>query len=164
MKRIAPKSGQESVWDYPRPPRLETCSKHILIVSGGQTLAETRHSLRLLETSHPPSYYIPPQDVRLELLTKSPSSSFCEFKGEAAYHHLKSGVNNAAWHYPAPTRGFEGLQNHLAFYAARVVLQDGDGCFVDGERVVPQAGNFYGGWITSGVVGPFKGEAGTQGW
>jgi uncharacterized protein (DUF427 family) len=164
MKRIPPKFGQESVWDYPRPPRLENCSKHILIVSNGQVLAETRRSLRLLETSHPPSYYLPPQHIKLELLTPGHNSSFCEFKGEAVYHHLKSGAKNVAWSYPAPTKGYAALQDFLAFYPLRVVLQDGDGCFVDGERVVPQAGNFYGGWITDDVVGPFKGEAGTQGW
>jgi uncharacterized protein (DUF427 family) len=164
VKRILPKPGQESVWDYPRPPRLETCSKHILIVSNGRVLAETHHGLRLLETSHPPSYYLAPQDVKLEWLTPSPSSSFCEFKGEAVYHHLKSGAKNVAWSYPNPTQGYTALQNFLAFYPGRIVLQNGDGCFVDGERVVPQAGNFYGGWITANVVGPFKGEAGTQGW
>lgn len=162
MKKIQPKLGRESVWDYPRPPRLEPCSKHILIISGGQILADTHRALRLLETSHPPSYYLPPEDVQLERLTKSPASSFCEFKGQAAYYAL--GAKEVAWYYPAPTKGYEALRGFLAFYAARVMLQDKDGCFVDGERVVPQAGGFYGGWITNDVVGPFKSEAGTRGW
>ncbi len=164
MKKILPKAGQESVWDYPRPPRLEPCSKHIRIVSSGLVLADSIRTLRLLETSHPPSYYIPPEDINLELLQHSPASSYCEYKGEAAYYDLKTGVKSVAWFYPSPTRGYTALVGHLAFYPSRVVVQAGDGCFVNDELVTPQAGNFYGGWITADVVGPFKGEAGTQGW
>ncbi len=164
MKKILPKAGQESVWDYPRPPRLEPCGKRIRIVSGGLVLADSIRTLRLLETSHPPSYYIPPEDVNLEMVQHSSASSYCEFKGEAAYYDLKTGAKNAAWFYPSPTRAYAGLMNHLAFYPSRVVVQAGDGCFVNDERVTPQAGNFYGGWITADVVGSFKGEAGTQGW
>ncbi len=165
MKKIQPQAGQESVWDYPRPPRLEPCSKRIRIVSSGLVLADSVRTLRLLETSHPPSYYIPPEDVNLDLLERNrQTSSYCEFKGEAAYFDLKAGVKNVAWFYPIPSKAYAALVNHLAFYPARVMLQTGDGCFVDDELVTPQAGNFYGGWITSDVVGPFKGEAGTQGW
>jgi uncharacterized protein (DUF427 family) len=164
MKRVQPLAGQESVWDYPRPPRLEPCSKCIKIISGGLVLLESIRAFRLLETSHPPGYYVPPEDINLDLLVRGSSSSFCEFKGEAAYFDLKSGVKSVAWFYPAPTKAFVAIKDFVAFYPARVVLQAGDGCFVDNELVTPQAGNFYGGWITKDVVGPFKGEAGTQGW
>ena len=164
MQKIQPKTGQESVWDYPRPPRLEPCSEEIKIISGGLVLLESRRAFRVLETSHPPSYYLPPEDTRLELLQKSSSSSYCEFKGEAAYYDLGSGVKNVAWYYPTPSKAYAAIAGYLAFYPARVVLQSGDGCFVDNERVIPQAGNFYAGWITTDVVGPFKGEAHTQGW
>ncbi len=164
MKRIHPQTGQESVWDYPRPPRLEPCSKQIKIISGGVVLLESTRAFRVLETSHPPSYYLPPEDVQLELLQISSHSSYCEFKGEARYYDLTSGVKNVAWYYPTPTKAYEAIAGYLAFYPSRVVLQEGDGCFVAGERVIPQAGNFYAGWITADIVGPFKGEAGTQGW
>ncbi len=164
MKRIVPQIGQESVWDYPRPPRLEPCSKQIKIITGGLVLLESTRAFRILETSHPPSYYVPPEDVKLELLARGSGSSYCEFKGEAAYYDLKSGVKNSAWFYPSPTKAYTAIAGYLAFYPSRVVLQDGDGCFVDSERVIPQAGNFYAGWITADVVGPFKGEVGTQGW
>ncbi len=167
MKKIVPQQGQESVWDYPRPPRLEVCKKRIRIISGGLVLADSTQALRLLETSHPPSYYVPPEDIKLEFLQRSTASSFCEFKGEAAYYDLSIGTQlqrSVGWFYPNPTKAYFALQNHVAFYASRVVIQAGDGCFVDDERVTAQAGNFYGGWITADVVGPFKGELGTQGW
>ncbi len=157
-----PRAGQESVWDYPRPPRLERTAKRIQIISGGETLADTTRAFRILETSHPPSYYLQPEDVRMERLQAASGSSFCEWKGGARYLSL-NGLE-VAWFYPQPTPGFAPIKDHLAFYAARVVVQDGDGCFVDGERVTPQAGGFYGGWITKDIVGPFKGEPGSMGW
>jgi uncharacterized protein (DUF427 family) len=164
MKKIIPKLGQESVWDYPRPPRFELCSKQIRIISSGLILADSFRAYRVLETSHPPSYYIPPKDVNLELLQQNSASSYCEFKGKAAYYDLKSGTKNVAWFYPNPTKAYAAISGYLAFYPSRVVVQADDGCFVNNEQVIPQAGNFYGGWITADVVGPFKGEAGTQGW
>jgi uncharacterized protein (DUF427 family) len=159
---IKPASGQESVWDYPRPPRLEPVRKRIHIVSGGAMLADTTRAYRVLETSHPPSYYLPPEDIRMDRLSSASGSSVCEWKGTARYWAL-NGLE-FAWSYPEPSRSFEAIKNFLAFYASRVVTQDGDGCFVDGERVTPQPGGFYGGWITSDIVGPFKGGPGSAGW
>lgn len=153
---------KESVWDYPRPPRVESTSKHIRVVFGGGTIADTRRALRVLETSHPPVYYIPPQDVREEYLVSSTQRSFCEFKGTARYWTLRVGGResvNAAWSYPSPARGYEALRHHMAFYASRV-----DACYVDEKRVEAQPGDFYGGWITSDISGPFKGGPGTTGW
>jgi uncharacterized protein (DUF427 family) len=164
---IAPKPGQESVWDYPRPPRLEPTSKRIRVISGGVLIVDTVHAYRVLETSHPPSFYVPPQDIKLEFFRPSNTSSTCEYKGAARYYDFNLGDESrrdVAWFYPNPTRVFAAIKDHLALYAARVVLQPGDGCFVDNERVTPQAGDFYGGWITSDVVGPFKGEPGSFGW
>jgi len=156
------KGGQESVWDYPRPPRLEPTSKHIRVEFGGVVLADTRAALRVLETSHPPVYYIPPEDVALEYLAESRHGSFCEWKGRAGYYTAVVGerrLENVAWFYPDPTPAFAAIRRYVAFYPEPM-----DGCFVDGERVQPQPGNFYGGWITSDVVGPFKGGATTRGW
>ncbi len=158
----------ESVWDYPRPPRLEPAGSVLKIVHAGVVLAETRRALRVLETSHPPVFYLPPQDVRMDLLRPSDRrQSFCEFKGLARYWSLAIEiggrepvtVDDVAWSYPEPSPAFEGLRDHLAFYASRV-----DECTVDGERVQAQAGDFYGGWITSKISGPFKGPPGTRGW
>ena len=161
-KRIEPGPGRESVWDYPRPPRLEPSDKLIRVEFGGETVAETRRAYRVLETSHPPVYYVPPDDVRGEFLLPSASSSFCEWKGRSAYHTLDvrgRRVTDCAWSYPDPSPTFRAIRGYLAFYPGRV-----DACFVDGERVQAQAGDFYGGWITSQVVGPFKGGPGTGGW
>jgi uncharacterized protein (DUF427 family) len=161
-KRIMPGPGQESVWDYPRPPRVEDSGKHIQVVFDGIVIADTRRAKRVLETSHPPVYYIPPQDIRMEYLELTSRTSYCEWKGQAAYHDLSidgQSVENVAWSYPDPTPGFESIKGHLAFYPHLV-----DACYVDGEQVQPQAGGFYGGWITSDIVGPFKGEPGTWGW
>jgi uncharacterized protein (DUF427 family) len=152
----------ESVWDYPRPPRLEATERHVEVVCGGQIIAETRRALRILETSHPPVYYIPPEDVRMDLLIPSTRHTYCEYKGEASYWTIKAGgqeVRDAAWSYPNPNPPYEALRNYLAFYAGRV-----EECRVDGERVQPQAGDFYGGWITADLVGPFKGGPGTAFW
>ena len=163
MKRIPPKPGQESVWDYPRPPRLEPVSKTIRIEHGGLVLAESRGAYRVLETSHPPVYYLPQQDIRMEFLAPSRGQrTFCEWKGVAAYWDLKMEgveIGQIAWSYPAPNPAFAPIQDFLAFYPSKP-----DACFVDGERVQAQKGDFYGGWITNDIVGPFKGGAGTWGW
>ena len=162
MKRIEPGPGQESVWDYPRPPRLEATDKRVQVFFNGEQIAETRGAKRVLETSHPPTYYIPPEDVRLATLIASDRRTFCEFKGSALYYTLVDGDQrsvDAAWSYPDPTPEFEAIRDHVAFYPSRV-----QSCYVDGERVVAQEGDFYGGWITPEIVGPFKGAAGTWGW
>lgn len=161
-QRETPGPGQESVWDYPRPPRAEPTAKHICITFGGVVIADTQRAVRVLETSHPPVYYIPPEDIRMDLLTPTGRSTFCEFKGGARYWTLRVGqrtAENVAWSYPDPSPGFEVIRGCLAFYAGPM-----DVCTVDGERVTPQPGGFYGGWITSDVVGPFKGGPGTLGW
>jgi uncharacterized protein (DUF427 family) len=162
IKRVQPEPGQESVWDYPRPPRVETTSKHLVVIINGEVVAETRRAYRVLETSHPPVYYIPPEDVRMEYLRPANRSTFCEWKGAASYYDIEVGdriEKNAAWYYPNPTPPFVEIRNHVAFYPGVM-----DACYVDGERVTPQPGGFYGGWITSDIVGPFKGEKGTMGW
>jgi uncharacterized protein (DUF427 family) len=152
----------ESVWDYPRPPRVELTSKRIRVIFNGQTIADSRRVFRVLETSHPPSFYIPAEDVRTEFLIATPHRTICEFKGAAKYWTLVIGERtseNAAWNYPEPMPGFQAIKGHYAFYASRV-----DACYVEDEQVQAQPGDFYGGWITSDIVGPFKGEAGTLGW
>lgn len=162
MQREVPGPGQESVWDYPRPPRIEKSDRNIQIVFDGRIIAQTRRAFRVLETSHPPTWYLPPRDVLRELLQPGSVRSFCEFKGSALYYSLKSGIRfgeNAAWYYPHPTEAFRPIANHIAFYPRRV-----DACFVDGERVRAQERDFYGGWITRDILGPFKGGPGTLGW
>lgn len=161
-KRIEPGPGQESVWDYPRPPRVEAINKHISIVFNNVTLVDSRHSKRVLETSHPPVYYIPQEDIKMEYLIRTDRETYCEWKGEAIYYSLQVGdrrVANVAWSYPRPTRDFLIIKDHLAFYPQYM-----DGCHVNGERVEPQPGGFYGGWITKDIVGPFKGGEGSWGW
>ncbi len=160
----------ESVWEYPRPPRLEATSSHLRVTHCGALIADTSRALRVLETSHPPVYYIPPADVAMDLLRPSARrTSFCEFKGSASYWSIlkvtdtpaaeSSLAIDAAWSYRKPTPAFAALRNYLAFYANKV-----DECTVDEERVIPQVGDFYGGWITSWIQGPFKGPPGTRGW
>lgn len=159
---IPPQPGQESVWDYPRPPRLEPVAKHIQIIFNGEVIADTHQAFRVLETSHPPVYYLPSQDIRQECVRPAPGTSWCEWKGQAAYFTVKVGAKVAervAWSYPRPAPAFEKITGYLAFYAGPM-----DACLVDGEKVRPQPGNFYGGWITNDIVGPFKGEHGTMGW
>lgn len=159
--RISPGPGQESVWDYPRPPRLERTARRVRVVFAGHTIADTSAAWRVLETSHPPVYYIPAEDIERSALRPSPATTFCEFKGRAEYYDLALGERvspHAAWAYPAPSHAFAAIAHHVAFYASRAE------CYVDGERVRAQAGDFYGGWVTSDVVGPFKGPAGTWGW
>lgn len=161
-QRVEPGLGQESVWDYPRPPRIEDAAKHIEVVFNGVTIADTHRARRVLETSSPPVYYIPPEDIRMDFFTRTNHGSFCEWKGHAGYYTVTVGeqrVENAAWFYANPTPNFTLIRNYVSFYGGKM-----DGCFVDGERVVPQAGDFYGGWVTHEIVGPFKGEPGTQGW
>lgn len=162
LNRPVPAPGQESVWDYPRPPRLEDSTRHIRVVFNGVTIADTHRAKRVLETSHPPVYYIPPEDIQMEHLTPTPRATFCEWKGQAAYYTIAVGdqrAEHAAWFYPEPTPAFAGIQNYVAFYPSRM-----EACYVDDEQVQPQPGDFYGGWITSEIVGPFKGGAGTWGW
>lgn len=161
-ERIEPGPGQESVWDYPRPPDVEETSRHIRVVFNGVTIAETHRAKRVLETSHPPVYYVPPEDVKMEHLVKVSGSSWCEWKGRAFYYDVVVAgrrASRAAWTYQQPSGGFEMIKDHVAFYPGLM-----DACYVDGERVRPQPGRFYGGWITDDVVGPFKGEPGTHGW
>lgn len=153
---------QERVSDYPRPPRLEASGRHVLIRLGGAVIAETSAAWRVLETFHPPGWYLPPEAFRPGVLRPAPGRSFCEWKGWARYWTLAAGgvvAERAGWSYPDPTPWFADIAGHVAVYAGRM-----EGCFVDGERVVPQPGAFYGGWITRELVGPFKGGPGTEGW
>ena len=154
--------GQESVWDYPRPPLVEPVGRPVRVLFNNVLVADSQAALRVLETSHPPTIYIPPDDVRGELLRPETGRSFCEFKGLAQYWSLAVGARQslrAAWSYPDPAPGYEGLRDHLSFYPSRV-----EACFIGDERVAAQEGDFYGGWITSALVGPFKGGPGTLGW
>ncbi len=160
--RIVPGPDEESVWDYPRPPRVEKVSDRLAVIFAGETVAETTAGYRVLETSHPPVYYFPPGDVREGFLQPDSGRSFCEFKGPASYWALEANgarAPQAAWSYPETTDAFRVIEGYLAFYASRV-----ESCWVGDERVQSQEGDFYGGWITSRIVGPFKGAAGTRGW
>ena len=160
--KIKPAAGQESVWDYPRPPRLEKVNKEIKIIFNGETIVKTNSGYRVLETSHPPVYYMPPSNIKTEFLIPGIGNSFCEWKGSASYYDVKvkdKRVNKAAWYYPTPANEFTEIENFVAFYAGKM-----DSCYVDGEKVIPQPGGFYGGWVTKDIVGPFKGEPGTFGW
>ena len=153
---------QESVWKYPRPPRIEASDSLIVVEFAGERIAETRRAYRVLETSHPPTWYIPPEDIRSEYLLASKSTSSCEFKGQASYVTLVVGErrsDDAGWYYHEPTDNYLPVKDHVAFYPGRV-----DACYVDGERAKAQAGDFYGGWITPDIAGPFKGGPGTHWW
>ena len=155
------KAGQESVWDYPRPPRLVPDTREVVVRWGNTEVARTSRAIRVLETAHPPSFYLPKQDVAWDLLQAAPGSSLCEWKGPARYWTLidqERQLPGAAWSYPNPLAGAEALADCVAFYAS--VLE----CRVAGARVLPQPGGFYGGWITPELVGPFKGEPGSGGW
>jgi uncharacterized protein (DUF427 family) len=154
----------ESVWDYPRPPRCEPSPRLVRVVLGGVVVAETTRAHRVLETSHPPVYYVPRVDVRAGALRPADGrASFCEWKGSAVYHDVIGGegrtVVRGAWSYPAPAAGFEAIRDAVGFYPGLM-----DECSLDGELVQAQPGGFYGGWITRDLVGPFKGAPGTQGW
>lgn len=150
------------MWDYPRPPRVERTGSRVVVRLGGVVVADTTDAVRVLETSHPPVYYLPVSAFADGALTPASGSSMCEFKGRAAYYDVHGGdrtVPGGAWTYPSPWEGYGELRDRVAVYPSRM-----DACEVDGERVRAQAGDFYGGWITSAVVGPFKGEPGTLGW
>ncbi len=158
---VIPDPGQESVWDYPRPPRLALDDRDVVVKFGPLVVATTRRAIRVLETASPPTFYLPWSDVVPGLLEATAGTSWCEWKGEARYWTLVVAgrrLERVAWSYPAPQPGFAAIREHVAFYASRL------DCFVAGERVRPQPGAFYGGWITAEVVGPFKGEPGTAGW
>jgi uncharacterized protein (DUF427 family) len=161
----------ESVWDYPRPPRVEPCARRVRVVLGGETIVDSSAALRVLETSHPPGIYVPPADLTHGLRPRVPMASalrpvgrrtVCEFKGTAVYFDVAGGervARAAAWAYPDPRPGFEALRDHVSFYPGRM-----DCCLLDEEQVGAQDGDFYGGWITADVQGPFKGGRGTLGW
>jgi len=159
---VPPGPGQESVWDYPRPPRVEESRARIEITFAGRVIARTDRSWRVLETSHPPTYYLPRRAFEAGVLREAPGATWCEWKGGAAYFDLVVGdrvATRAAWTYPEPSAGYEVIAGAVAVMAASV-----ERCTVDGETVLPQPGGFYGGWITGDVVGPFKGAPGTLGW
>ena len=162
MKRIEPKAGQESVWDYPRPPRLERTNKHLKIVFNGEIIAETNRAFRVLETSHPPVYYFPPEDVRMEFLTEQSVRVFANGKARRIIMICESAESRSKMRRGfiriRPKR-FAEIKNYLAFYPSKM-----DACYVNDELVQSQEGDFYGGWITKDIVGPFKGGAGTWGW
>lgn len=152
----------ENVWDYPRPPRVEPVTERIRVVVAGITVADSIRAVRVLETSHPPTYYVPPEDVRTDLLAPGNGRSVCEWKGRATYHTLAVGdrrIENVAWSYERPLPAYASIAGHLAFYPGRV-----DEAWVGDERAAAQEGGFYGGWITSRIGGPFKGAPGTLGW
>ncbi|MEO1614458.1 MAG: DUF427 domain-containing protein [Planctomycetota bacterium] len=159
---ITPGPGQESVWDYPRPPRLEAVSKRVRIIVDGKTIADTTNAFRVLETSHPPSFYLPPRDVDHSHLRSERWGTFCEWKGQAHYYSIVTSqrvIKRAAWCYPTPTESFDEIAHYLSFYPSKV-----DEAYVGDDRVESQPGDFYGGWITPEIVGPFKGDPGTMGW
>ena len=154
--------GQESVWDYPRPPRLERVQQRLRVVLGGEVIADTTRGYRVLETSHPPNYYLPVADVTPGALELVDGSSFCEWKGRAHYYTVRGGgrtAPSAAWGYETPSDAFAPLRDHVAFYAEPM-----DACYVDDEQVTAQPGGFYGGWITTDIAGPYKGGPGTRSW
>mgnify|MGYP001819186431 FL=1 len=156
---IEPGPGQESVWDYPRPPALRQDPRLVEVKAGASIIAGTTAAVRVLETASPPTFYLPADDVDMDQLVEAAGSSVCEWKGRAVYWALERAPDlPVAWSYPRPRARFDRIENYLAFYPGRVE------CYVDGERVRPQAGGFYGGWITTEVVGPFKGDPGTGHW
>jgi uncharacterized protein (DUF427 family) len=157
-----PGPGQESVWDYPRPPRVERVNQRVRVEFAGIVLAETTRAYRVLETAGAPVYYLPPADVQVQYLQPSPHTTLCEWKGVSRYWSVQVGERraaNAAWSYSAPWSGFEAIQDYLAFYPYLM-----DACFVGDERVKPQPGHYYGGWITANITGPFKGLPGSEKW
>lgn len=165
VQRPAPEPvgpNEESVWDYPRPPRLEPARRHIQVVLGGEAIVETTRALRVLETAHPPNYYLPRADFVPGAVVHGDGTSFCEWKGRASYFTVRGGGHsavNAAWGYDHPSPAFALIVEHVAIYPQYM-----DACYVDGELVTPQPGGFYGGWVTSWVKGPFKGGPGSRGW
>ena len=161
VQRIEPGPGQESVWDYPRPPRLEPLDGRVHVWLNGTLIADSTAALQVLETYHPPTVYLPPDDVYTRSLVPLRPTSYCEWKGTASYFDVASGptrVERAAWAYFDPRTPYEALAGHVSFYPSRLE------CTIDGERVVAQPGEFYGGWVTRRVTGPFKGSPGMDGW
>ena len=159
---VLPEPGQESAWAYPRPAIAQPTPRRLRVVFGGRVIAETSRGIRVLETSHPPTYYFPPDDVARAFLQSVDGTSICEWKGGARYFDVVAGearAARAAWCYPHPAPAFRALREYIAFYADAM-----DSCSVDGEPARAQEGGFYGGWITSHVVGPFKGGPGTGMW
>ena len=158
-----PALAKESVWDYPRPPRIEPETRRVRVELGGETIADSTRALRVLETASPPTVYIPREDVREDVLADAPGHhTHCEWKGGASYLHAEAGgtrAEHAAWFYPEPRPDYAELEGHVAFYAGRV-----DAAYLDDEQVRPQGGSFYGGWVTDEIEGPYKGEPGTEGW
>jgi uncharacterized protein (DUF427 family) len=148
----------ENVWDYPRPPAVEPCTRRVRVELAGVTLADSVFALRVLETSHPPAIYVPAQHVH-GLVPSPARATFCEFNGVARYLDAATGERAIAWTYPDPSPGYEALKDHVSFYPGRV-----DAAWLDDELVVAQEGGFYGGWITADIAGPFKGAPGTLGW
>lgn len=158
---VEPGPGQESVWDYPRPPMVVDDTRLVQVRLGDVLVAETHAARRILETASPPTFYLPREALRFECLRTDPETSLCEWKGRANYFSVcvdTHCVKNAGWTYPEPFAEFAAVKDYLAFYPGRLE------CYVAGERVRAQAGGFYGGWITAEIVGPFKGQPGTAGW
>ena len=157
---IEPGPAQESVWDYPRPPALRPDSRRVTVHHDGVLVADSARASRVCETASPPTFYLPPEDVLFEHLVPAGGSSWCEWKGEARYWAPAADPAGPpiGWSYPSPTPAFEGIRDWLSFYPGRLDAR------VDGIRVDPQPGGFYGGWITPEIVGPCKGEPGTGGW
>lgn len=160
--RIEPGPEQESVWDYPRPPLIEESKRAVRIVFAGEDIVRSTRALRVLETAGPPTYYVLTEDVLVDCLVPVDRTTVCEWKGEASYFDIElkgQTSRRAAWHYPNPYPGYEKLNGYVAFYPGRV-----DAAYLDDEVVKPQAGGFYGGWITEDIVGPFKGDPGSENW
>ncbi|MCF6742704.1 DUF427 domain-containing protein [Blastococcus sp. KM273128] len=162
MRRDPVGPGQESVWDYPRPPSALVSDRHVVVEVAGRVLADTRRAVRVCETSHPPVYYVPREDVAVDLLERAPGRSVCEWKGAATYWDaVVDGrrIPEIGWSYEDPAPGYEHLRSAIAFYPGKV-----DRALVDGEQARPQPGGFYGGWITDEIAGPVKGGPGSLGW
>jgi uncharacterized protein (DUF427 family) len=152
----------ERVWEYPRPPALVPCERRVRIELGGRTIADSTRALRVLETSHPPTIYVPPEDFEPGVLVANARRSLCEWKGQASYVDVVAGARverAAGWTYPRPVAAYAALTDHVAVYPGRM-----DACYLDDELVQSQEGDFYGGWVTADLVGPFKGAPGTSGW
>jgi uncharacterized protein (DUF427 family) len=158
---IDPQAGQESVWDYPRPPRIVRDHRHVIVRANGRIIADSQSTYRVLETASPPTFYIPPDEIENNALVQRAKSSLCEWKGTAQYWCLNIDgflLEDVAWSYPSPFPRFESIAGYVAFYPNRVA------CYVNEELVQPQPGGLYGGWVTQEIVGPFKGEPGTESW
>ncbi|MBT8447018.1 MAG: DUF427 domain-containing protein [Gammaproteobacteria bacterium] len=156
---VEPEAGQESVWDYPRPPVLGSCARVVRVIAGETEVARSERALRVLETASPPTVYLPPEDIVAGALVETAGGSVCEWKGVARYFALAEAAEMAvAWSYPAPSAAFRAIKDYVSFYPARIA------CYLDDERVRPQGGGFYGGWVTADIVGPWKGEADTGAW